>query len=291
MRFPINEGDHFATEVNLAFRIIKDTYLLSIKPEIEMRKVNAMLGDGSVTQIDSFEPQRVIEFYQRLIGSLKGWVSTGISRSQTDDLHRIYCQFSQAIGRYRVHSYFGIQYRALPYYQVDKRVIEIQRELARIDGEAGNTFMSMATRGNHILQKELERIGYAQVGFEELLTKLFWNERLVADLEERVTALENEFPEFRELSNRKNQLFSELNNLLIELCQISPVLVDYNKLMQGEEGVVTYFDIEKVRSRNTETNSWINTKKLKKELTVQFVDVFIEVANIIRDVGKTNFVE
>jgi hypothetical protein len=291
MRFPINEGDHFATEVNLAFRIIKDTYLLSIKPEIEMRKVNAMLGDGSVTQIDSFEPQRVIEFYQRLIGSLKGWVSTGISRSQTDDLHRIYCQFSQAIGQYRVHSYFGIQYRALPYYQVDKRVIEIQKELARIDGEAGNTFMSMATRGNHILQKELERIGYAQVGFEELLTKLFWNERLVADLEERVTALENEFPEFRELSNRKNQLFSELNNLLIELCQISPVLVDYNKLMQGEEGVVTYFDIEKVRSRNTETNSWINTKKLKKELTVQFVDVFIEVANIIRDVGKTNFVE
>ncbi len=287
MRIPINEGDHFATEVNLAFRIIKDTYLLSIKPEIEMRKVNAMLGDGSVTQIDSFEPQRVMEFYHRLIGSLKGWVSTGISRSQTDDLHRIYCQFSHAIGQYRVHSYFGIQYRALPYYQVDKRVIEIRRELARIDGEAGNTFMSMATIGNHIVQKELERIGYAQAGFEELLTKLFCNERLVADLQEKVATLENEFPNFRELSNKKNQLFSELNNLLIELCQISPVVIDYNKLVQGEEGVVTYFDMEEVRSRNAkETNSWINTKKLTKELTAQVVDVFNEVANTIRDVGK-----
>jgi hypothetical protein len=287
MRFPINEDDHFATEVNLAFQIIKDTYLLSIKPEIEMRKVNAMLGDGSVTQIDSFEPQGVIEFYQRLIGSLKGWISTGISRSQTDDLHRIYCQFSQAIGKYRVHSYFGIQYRALPYYQVDKRVIDIRRELARIDGEAGNIFMSMATRGNHIVQKELERIGYAQAGFEELLTKLFCNERLVADLQEKVAALENEFPKFSELSNKKNQLFSELNDLLIELCQISPVVIDYNKLMQGEEGVVTYFDMEEVRSRNAkETNSWINTKKLTKELTTQVVDVFNEVANTIRDVGK-----
>ena len=234
MRFPINDRDNFATEVNLAFRIIQETYFLSIKPEIGMRKVNAMLGDGSVTQIDSFEPLRVIEFYQRLIGSLKGWVSTGISRSQTDDLHRIYCQFSQAIGQYRVHSYFGIQYRALPYYQVDKRVIEIQKELAQIDGEAETTFMSMATRGNHIVQKELERIGYAQVGFEELLAKLFWNERLVADLEEKAAALENEFPKYRELSNKKNQLFSELNDLLIELCQISPVLIDYNKLMQGE---------------------------------------------------------
>ncbi|MGC2570896.1 MAG: hypothetical protein WA364_05240, partial [Candidatus Nitrosopolaris sp.] len=251
MRFPIKYHDHFATEVNLAFRIIQDTYFLSIKPEIEMRKVNAMLRDGSVTQIDSFDPLRVIEFYQRLIGSLKGWVSTGISRSQTDDLHRIYCQFSQAVGQYRIHSYFGIQYRALPYYQVDRRVIEIQKELARIDVEVGNIFMSMATRGNHIVQKELERIGYAQVGFEDLLAKLFWNERLVLDLEEKVAALENEFPKFGELSNKQTQLFSELKDLLIELCQISPVLIDHNKLMQGEEGVVTYFDMVEVRNQKT----------------------------------------
>jgi hypothetical protein len=287
MRFPIKYHDHFATEVNLAFRIIQDTYFLSIKPEIEMRKVNAMLRDGSVTQIDSFDPLRVIEFYQRLIGSLKGWVSTGISRSQTDDLHRIYCQFSQAVGQYRIHSYFGIQYRALPYYQVDRRVIEIQKELARIDVEVGNIFMSMATRGNHIVQKELERIGYAQVGFEDLLAKLFWNERLVLDLEEKVAALENEFPKFGELSNKQTQLFSELKDLLIELCQISPVLIDHNKLMQGEEGVVTYFDMVEVRNQKTrETNSWINTKRLTKELTGQVVGVFNEVTSTMRDVGK-----
>lgn len=287
MRFPIKYHDHFATEVNLAFRLIQDTYFLSIKPEIEMRKVNAMLRDGSVTQIDSFDPLRVIEFYQRLIGSLKGWVSTGISRSQTDDLHRIYCQFSQAVGQYRIHSYFGIQYRALPYYQVDRRVIEIQKELARIDVEVGNIFMSMATRGNHIVQKELERIGYAQVGFEDLLAKLFWNERLVLDLEEKVAALENEFPKFGELSNKQTQLFSELKDLLIELCQISPVLIDYNKLLQGEEGVVTYFDMVEVRSQKTrETNSWINTKRLTKELTGQVVGVFNEVTSTMRDVGK-----
>jgi hypothetical protein len=287
MRFPIKYHDHFATEVNLAFRIIQDTYFLSIKPEIEMRKVNAMLRDGSLTQIDSFDPLRVIEFYQRLIGSLKGWVSTGISRSQTDDLHRIYCQFSQAVGQYRIHSYFGIQYRALPYYQVDRRVIEIQKELARIDVEVGNIFMSMATRGNHIVQKELERIGYAQVGFEDLLAKLFWNERLVLDLEEKVAALENEFPKFGELSNKQTQLFSELKDLLIELCQISPVLIDHNKLMQGEEGVVTYFDMVEVRSQKTrENNSWINTKRLTKELTGQVVGVFNEVTSTMRDVGK-----
>jgi hypothetical protein len=73
----------------------------------------------------------------------------------------------------------------------------------------------------------------------------------------------------------------------MELCQISPVLIDYNKLIQGEEGVVTYFDMEKVTSQKTnETNSYINTKRLTKEVTGQVVGVFNEVANAIQGVGK-----
>lgn len=288
MRLPIKEDDYFAREVNFAFRMVKDTYLLSIMPQIETRKVNAMLGDGSVTQIDSFEPQRVIEFYQRLIGSLKGWVTTGISRSQTDDLHRLYCQFTQAVGQYRIRSYFGIQFHALPYYRVDKRIIEIQKELAMIAGEGGNTFKSMASKGNHIVQKELESIGYAQIGFEDLLAKLFEDKRLVADLEKKVSALENEFPKFEELNNKKKQLFSELHDLLMELYQISPVPIDYNKLMQGEEGVATYFDIEKVKSQKTnESDPYINTKRMTKEVTRQVVGIFNELTNTIQEVGKS----
>lgn len=283
MRLPIKGDDYFATEVNFAFRIIKDTYLLSIMPQIEMRKVNAMLGDGSVTQIDSFEPQGVIEFYQRLISSFKGWITTGISRSQTDDLHRLYCQFTQVVGQYMIRSYFGIQYHALPYYRVDRRIIEIQKELAMIAGEGGSTLKSMAIRGNDIIQKELERIGYAQIGFEELLAKLFEDKSLVADLEKKVSILENEFPKFEELNNKKKELFSELNGMLMELCQISPVPIDYNKLMQGEEGVVTYFDIEKVKSLKTnDSDPYINTKKMTKDVTRQVVDIFNKVANTMQ---------
>jgi hypothetical protein len=288
MRFPIREDDYFARESNFAFEIVKDKYLLAIKPQIEMKKVNAMLGDGSVTQIDSFEPQRVTAFYQRLIGSLKGWATTGISRSNTDDLHRLYCQFIQEVGQYRISCYFGIQFHALPYYRIDKRVIEIQKELAQIAGEGATTFRSMASKGNYIVQKELESIGYAQVEFEALLEKLFEDESLVADLEKKASALENEFPEFEEMHYKKEQLFSELNHLLIELCQISPELIDHNKLMQGEEGVITYFDIERVKNQKTkETDSFINTKRMKKEVTGQVVRIFNEVANTLLAVGKS----
>ena len=288
MRLPIKEDDYFAREVNSAFEIVKDNYLLAIKPQIEMNKVNAMLADGSVTQIDCFEPQRVMVFYQQLVDSLKWWVTTGISTSQTEDLHRLYCQFTQEVGQYRMSGYFGIQFHALPYYRVDKRIIEIQKELAQIAGEGGNTFKSIADKGNHIVQKELESIGYAQLGFEELLEKLFEDESLVTDLEKKTTTLENEFPEFEEMRHKKERLFSELNDLLIELCQISPVSIDHNKLMQGEEGVVTYFDIEKVKNQKTkETDSYINTKRMTKEMTEQVVSIFSEMANTLLAVGQS----
>jgi len=288
MRLPIKEDDYFATEVNSAFEIVKDNYLLAIKPQIEMKKVNAMLGDGSVAQIDCFEAKGVMVFYQRLIDSLKWWVTTGISNSQTEDLHRLYCQFTQEVGRYRMSGYFGIQFHALPYYKVDKRIIEIQKELAQIADEGANTFRSMASRGNYIVQKELESIGYGQVEFEMLLEKLFEDESLVADLEKKATALENEFPEFEEMRHKKERLFSELNLLLMEFSQISPVLIDHNRLMQGEEGVVTYFDIERVKNQKTrETDSFINTKRITKEVTGQIVNIFNEVSNTLLVLGTS----
>lgn len=283
MRLPTKEDDYFATQVNLAFQIVKDTYFLSIKPQIEMRKVNAMLGDGSVAQVNSFEPQSVIEFYQLLIKSLKRWATTGISSSQTDDLHRLYCQFTLAVSRYKISSYFGIQFHALPYYRVDKRIIEIQKELTRIEEEGEKIFRSMASRGNHIVQKELESIGYTQIGLQELVAKLFEDEHLVTDLEKKVSVIENDFPEFKKINHKKKKLCSELNGSLMELCQISPVLLNYNQLMRGEEGIITYSNIEKLNAKD-ESDSYINTKRMTREVTAQIVNILNEVVDALHEV-------
>ena len=47
--------------------------------------------------------------------------------------------------------------------------------------------------------------------------------------------------------DKVSELLSELNNLLIKFYQTSPVLIDYNRLMQGEEGITNYFDIEVIK--------------------------------------------
>ena len=89
MRLPLKGDDYFVREVNAAFEKISGAYLKALKPHIMMKKMNVMLGDGSVVQSDTFEKHKVILFYQQLIKSLDGWGTTGISNSNTDDLHRL----------------------------------------------------------------------------------------------------------------------------------------------------------------------------------------------------------
>ena len=77
------------------------------------------------------------------------------------------------------------------------------------------------------------------------------------------------------MHERKKKLFAELNDLLVELYQTSSVLIDYNKLMQGEEGIVTYFEIETIRNKRTkERDFYINTKRVSKESTEQILGKF-----------------
>ena len=287
MRLPLEGDDYFVREVNAAFESIREAYLKALKPQIIMKKVNAMLGDGSVVQSDTFEKQKVMIFYQQLIESLNGWITTGVSNSNTEDLHRLYCNIMQEVGRYSIHGYFGIQFHALPYYKVDKRVIEIQKELSQLADNATNTFQSMANRGNEIVQKELEKIGYVEMGFEELLSKLFEDQNLIADLGIKASMVEQEFPELETMHNRKIELFTELNNLLIELYQTSLASIDYNKLMQGEEGAVTYFEIDTIINRKTkEKDSYINTKRVTKEMTDQIVSKLNQVVKLLQEIEK-----
>jgi hypothetical protein len=266
VRAPLKGDDYFCRQVNVAAQKVEHAYLEAIGPATAMRKTSAMLGDGTVTQADTFDPQNVQAFYQRMANSLKGWTFSGILKSATEDLHRLYCQFTKEAGKYHISGYFGVQFHVLPYYRVDKRVIEIQKELAKIADDATSVFKNMTGAADKALAAELEKHGYASLEFQELFTKMFDDEKLVQELDEKASAVESQFPEFEEMGRRKTRLFAELNDLLIELYQTSPVLIDYNRLMQGEEGVTSYFDIEVVKNKKTKAReAFLDTPKIKKD--------------------------
>ena len=289
MRLPIKDDDYFAKNANLAFENLKSVYLEAIKPYLMSKKVDVMLGDGSITQSYTFEPERVKSFFRRLIDLLKEWTATGILSSNTDDLHRIYCQFTHEVDKYYLNGYFGIQFHALPYYRTDKRVIQIQRELANIMDKTNEMFKLISERGNDIVHEELENTGHAEIGFEELFIKLFEDKNLFEQLERKALSIEDGFPEFKKMHNRKIDLFTELDKLVIELYHVSPVLINYDKLMQGEEGVVTYFDIETIKNKKTkERDSYIDTKRIDSQLTEKVIHKLNEMATTLHDISLHN---
>ncbi|MEM3160019.1 MAG: hypothetical protein QXJ74_04470 [Nitrososphaera sp.] len=287
MRIPLKGSDHFCSQVNAAFEKIQQGYLESVKPAIEMRKASAMLGDGTVTQADTFDPQNVQNFYQRLENQLEGWMKTGISRSNTDDLHRLFCQFNKDVGKYYISGYFGVQFHALPYYKADRRVVEIQKELAKIAEGATAIFSDMTGKVDKALHDELARRGFADMEFQELFTKMFEDEALAGDLDRKAKAVEGQFPEFQDMGEKKNRLFAELNDLMIELYQTAPAGIDYNRLMQGEEGVCTYFDIELIKNRKTSKREAVfETKKIPQDDADRVTAELEAVADALRKARK-----
>lgn len=266
MRAPIKGHDYFCVQVNAAAEKVQKSFFEAIKPAIAMRHTNAMLGDATITQADTFDPQKVQNFYQQLADTLKDWTFGGIMKSATEDLHRMYSQFTKEAGKFYISGYFGIQFHVLPYYKVDKRLLEIQKELAKIADKTTSVLSTMTSTADSALAAELEKKGYANLEFEELFAKMFDDEMLVEELDKKAVAIESKFPEFEDARNKKNKLFSELNNLIMKLYQTSPVLIDYNRLMQGEEGVTNYFDIEVIKNRKMKRReAFLDTIKIQKK--------------------------
>jgi hypothetical protein len=78
-----------------------------------------------------------------------------------------------------------------------------------------------------------------------------------------------------------------LDKLVIELYQISPVLMDYDRLMQGEEGVVTYFDIEAIKNKKTkQRDSYIDTKRIDRQLTEKIIHKINEVTITLHKISE-----
>lgn len=267
VRAPLKGEDYFCRKVNASAEKVQEAFLEAVKSAITMSQANAMLGDGTITQADTFDPQNVQKFFQQLGNALEDWTFSGVLKSTTEDMHRLYSTFTKEADKFYVSAYFGIQFHELPYYRVDRRVIEIQKELARIEGSATSVLSKMTDAANTVLATELEKRGYANLGFEELFAKMFDDEKLIEELNEKSAVVESQFTQVGVARNKVGELLSELNNLLIKFYQTSPVLIDYNRLMQGEEGITNYFDIEVIKENKKmkRREAFIDTIKMPKE--------------------------
>jgi hypothetical protein len=263
MRMPLKDSIPFSVDLNLSYSKLQHVYFERLKSLLQVSNIKVMLGDGTLTDTTTFDPNSLLLYFSRLAKSLDKWRIHGVIKSNTDDLHRITYQLSTQIEKIVISVYLGIQYHALRYYRLDRRVLEIQKKLYEVTSEGNEIRRSVATAGNDLVLRELGKLGYAELGFEELLEKMLSDKSFSSRLEGKVNKIFNEFPDLMNVEADRNKLISELNDYVMEVYKIEPVLVDYNKLMQGQEGFVIYMDIETmINKKLKERRSYVNFNKV-----------------------------
>ena len=282
MRIPNNESDNFSKKLNDYFVEIENFYQQSLMPCLAMREVNVMLQDGSVTKSSTFDPKLVLGYYRTFLKGLKNWEVSDIQET-TGESNRIYCQIFSSQDNYTIKGYFGIQFNILPYYKLDKQVIQIQKKLFDLSIKNSSVMDSVANIGNNTIKQELKNMALDDLKFEDLFEKILENQELIVNLGDKIKKIERSYPELDKAEEMKNSMISELDNLVIKLYQISPNLIDYNRLMQGEEGIIVYFDIgTKANLKGKNSNKVINFAQMKPDTKARISELFEEIISGLR---------
>jgi hypothetical protein len=282
MRIPNNESDNFSKKLNDYFVEIENFYQQSLMPCLAMREVNVMLQDGSVTKSSTFDPKLVLGYYRTFLKGLKNWEVSDIQET-TGESNRIYCQIFSSQDNYTIKGYFGIQFNILPYYKLDKQVIQIQKKLFDLSIKNSSVMDSVANIGNNTIKQELKNMALDDLKFEDLFEKILENQELIVNLEDKIKKIERSYPELDKAEEMKNSMILELENLVIKLYQISPNLIDYNRLMQGEEGIIVYFDIgTKANLKGKNSNKVINFAQMKPDTKARISELFEEIISGLR---------
>ena len=282
MRIPNNESDNFSKKLNDYFVEIENFYQQSLMPCLAMREVNVMLQDGSVTKSSTFDPKLVLGYYRTFLNGLKNWEVSDIQET-TGESNRIYCQIFSSQDNYTIKGYFGIQFNILPYYKLDKQVIQIQKKLFDLSIKNSTVMDSVANIGNNTIKQELKNKALDDLKFEDLFEKILENQELIVNLEDKIKKIERSYPELDKAEEMKNSMISELDNLVIKLYQISPNLIDYNRLMQGEEGIIVYFDIgTEANMKGKNSSKVINFAQMKPQTKARISELFEEIISGLR---------
>ncbi|MBI3255013.1 MAG: hypothetical protein HYZ55_03925, partial [Nitrosarchaeum sp.] len=136
------------------------------------------------------------------------------------------------------------------YYKPDQRVIQLQKELAEIIDLTKNKEQQMSDNSDQFVLNKLKDKGYKDFDHQKLFEIFYENdefrEKIYKEIEKDIEV------DFQDLSNKKTKLIKELDDMLVETYQTSPVLIDDTRLITGEEGCLCTFDIEFIRNKTKE---------------------------------------
>lgn len=251
MRLGSNTADEFMKDLGEKSQKISEIFQKNIEQITKPASVKVMLGDTTVTDQTTFDPERVKTFYSKIMNSLPDWKTSGISMTNDEDLRRIFVKLEKQAGNYVLLWHMSLQYHALLYYKVNIEVQKIQKELADLLDSTIDKEKELAELTDSMIKERLEALGFKDIDEQKLFEVLFENDQMREKLLEDMNGKTDY--DFKAKAERKKELFKELDNLLVETYQTTSVLLDESKLIGGEEGCLCTFDLDYIKKKTKET--------------------------------------
>ncbi len=250
MRLGSRSSNEFIQIINEKNESIQKSYLPRMIDFTKMTDIKVMMGDSTITDQKTFDPKQVSDYFQKINNSLKDWSVQNVSITNNQDVRRIFTKFEIKEGSYLISGHLSLQFHVLLYYKPVQRVIDCQKELAEIVDLTKNEQEQLSDNSDQIVLKKLKDMGYKDFDHQKLFEVFYEND----EFREKVFAeiQKDSGVDFQELSEKKTKLFSELDSLLLETYQTSPVLIDDPRLVAGEEGCLLSLDLEFIKNSNRE---------------------------------------
>ncbi len=245
MRIGNNSTNEFILQLNDVNKKIQDKFVEKMKQKTIAVPAKVMLGNCTITEQLTFDPILVQNYFKTITQNLQGWTIRDITITNNEDIRRIFVKYQVKEGNYLLSGHMSIQFHVLLYYKTDHRVIEAQKELSQIIDLTKEKETKLADQNDQFVIDRLHELGYTDLDHEKLFEILFENDKLREKIYQDI--YENSDVDFEKLSKQKQNLFDELDCLLVETYQTSSVLIDDARLVTGEEGYLCTFDLEYVK--------------------------------------------
>ena len=278
MRLGTKTSNDFLQILNKKNEEIQNLYLYHLKNLTKTVSVKVMLGDSTISEKLTFDPEKIRIFYKNLIKNLQDWSVQDVSITNDEDIRRIFTKFQAWDGNYILSGHLSVQFHVLLYYKPKYRVIECQKELSEIIDNTKNKESEIANLEDEFVYNKLKEMGYKDLDHQNLF-ELFFNddklrEKIHNEIEQKCDV------DFQKLYKKKTELFKELDSYLMETYQTTPILIDEQKLVTGEEGCLCTFDLEFIKNKNKE--GMFDAKKIPEIVKQKIIGRLDEILELLK---------
>jgi len=273
MRLGSKTDDEFLIKLNKKNSQIQSIFHGKIKEIAKKHPVDVMMQDGIVKKQETFDVEKIHQVYNGFANRLQDWTLDGISSTNNEGIRRNFIKLNTNADNCKISLHFSIQYHVILFYQPNYEVMKKQKELSDFMDMTKKQEGELTEKSDHVILEKLRAEGYKNLDTQNLF-EIFYNDDKIREKIMNEIELQTD-GDLQKISQRKENLLKELDDLLLETYQMEPILIDEARLVTGEEGCVCNIDIEMIENEHQsgliDSNQVSSTTKEKISILIDQV--------------------